>query len=321
MSQGHDHLSQGQAASPDDLRPYLLNGREAHLTPEQAETLGAAPIGHSGNLGLESPAQNAQPISHEISAEDLPQTMPFNPKDKKQARTVQGKKRWHERATIRTAAAIVGVGALAATVVGVTGGSSDSDNNTDPRPESKPTAGAGVTPGETTGSTPEVESSLAKFGISVAEYPTAELALTAYFNRIAEYAKSSSDTYDQPGDPERLNAILGEDWESNEELDDWGNGLRDNSVIISTNFNATKADVGTPYEYVHTIDVVDIQNVQEAANEVSGLVTIHETDNKLDTVLAGGVDGNMDVTGQIHVTLVNKNGYWQQVEVDNLNNN
>lgn len=86
-------VEKGKEVTNQSLQVYLLNGQEVQLTKEQATVLGAQKIGHSGDLGLENPAKGAQPVTHDmhVHPDDLPQTMPFNTKDRVQAREVQKK--------------------------------------------------------------------------------------------------------------------------------------------------------------------------------------------------------------------------------------
>jgi len=125
-SQSTPDINTGEA-----LQTYLLNGQEVQMTTKQANMLGAQKIGHSGDLGLEAPAQGAVPITHEIHADDLAPTMPFNPKDKQQAREIQKKEgpNWFKRVVAGlTGAAVLGGGAY----VGVKAlGGSENDQPTD----------------------------------------------------------------------------------------------------------------------------------------------------------------------------------------------
>ncbi len=100
----------------DNLQSYLLNGEEVKLTNEQAQMLGAQKIGHSGDLGLEAPAEGALPLdaSAHVHADDMPQSPVFNEKDRKLAREVQRSSElsWHQKKGVRIAGAVLAVGAV-----------------------------------------------------------------------------------------------------------------------------------------------------------------------------------------------------------------
>lgn len=233
-------------------------------------------------------------------------------------KTGKSPKRTIRRAIAGIAAGAVVVGGGAAVYKGVTGGKNTAERTSTSAPVNPSEDPTSANTPEETGA-PEVESSLSDYGVSVAENPTFDLAAQAYFVKLGEYLASASDTYDQPGDPERLNALLGEDWESNPELDDYGFSLQESSKTISTNHFATGENGSTEYEY--NINVESVEDVEESDDQIAGLVTIHVTDNIMDTLLAMNNEANLDSTGQHHFTLSNVDGYWQVVEFDNLNNN
>ena len=136
MSHDQLHPTHDQTNS-EGLTIYLLNGHEVPLTPDQAKALGAQPIGHGGHLGLEYPADGATPISREIPADDIPQTMKFSRGEKKQARRLQEKKKWHQRTSVRIGG--VAAGLIAATTTAVTiGGGGDSDKSQIPAASATP---------------------------------------------------------------------------------------------------------------------------------------------------------------------------------------
>lgn len=141
----HDHLPRtNDQASSDDLNVYLLNGREVSLTAEQAQAVGAQQIGHSGDLGIEYPAVGSRPITGEIPADDIPQTMIFDKDEKREARRLQDKKKWHQRTSVRIGAAAAALIAITGTVIGVTGGG-DSDKSQIPAAGATPHEGASST--------------------------------------------------------------------------------------------------------------------------------------------------------------------------------
>lgn len=183
----------------------------------------------------------------------------------------------------------------------------------------EPEASAPVTPGETAEPTPEVEPEVDKYSLAVADYSTFEEVVRAYYVKDSEYLASASDTYDQPGDPKYLEALYGAGWENNPELAEYVSDIRDISVVVSTNHFATGENGDTEYE--HNVEVTDIQDVVEGDGQVSGLVTIHSTDNIMETVLAMNAEENLDSVAQFHLTFTDVSGYWQVTEVDNLNNN
>lgn len=230
-----------------------------------------------------------------------------------QASTTKEKPRFSLGQKIGATAALLVVGAGAAFGVGrAVGGESNPDAK-------EPGVSASANPSEGPTDATEVESNVAKYGVSASEYPTFDLAAKAYFEKLGEYLSSASDTYDQPGDPERLNALLGEGWESNPELDDYGYSLQESSKTISTNHFATGENGSTEYEY--NINVESVEDVEESDDQIAGLVTIHVTDNIMDTLLAMNNEVNLDSTGEHHFTLSNVDGYWRVIEFDNLNNN
>lgn len=94
-------------------------------------------IPHSGVHGYEQPHEGAVPVTHEIPADDIPQTMPFNPKDKKLAREVQRRnKKWYERTAVR-----IGGGVLAGAVA--VGGGMIAANSGPDKPDSSSELDAG----------------------------------------------------------------------------------------------------------------------------------------------------------------------------------
>ncbi len=220
-------------------------------------------------------------------------------------------------------APIVGTLALAITLgvgafIGTRGGESQ------PTPErTEPTQSAPAVPGtndsESSAPSPEVESELDKYGISAAEYSTFEEVATAWTEKIDEYLASSSDTYDEPGDPNYLDAIYGSDWQSNPELSANVTYLQETSVIVSTNHFAT-GENGTT-EYNSSTEVTKVWDVEESEDEVSGYVTFHDTDNIMDTVLAMNNTENLDVYSDWHYTFKKVGDRWQVAELDRLDNN
>ncbi len=213
-------------------------------------------------------------------------------------------------------------GAAALLLVGC--GPQGTSNESNPTPEPSPSNSAPATPGETSdtnGTSTETESPLDTFGVNANENPTFEDAVTAYFEKYNMYQSSASHTYDEPGDLRYLEALFGSDWESNAELEGYTQWLQDSSVTISTNHFATGENGDVEYE--HNVEVTGVREVSESPAQVSGIVSIHATDNVMETVLSAfsSTGVNLDSEGEFHFTFANVGGYWQMTEVDNLNNN
>lgn len=222
--------------------------------------------------------------------------------------------------SLKTKAGLLLAGLGIAGTAGFVGKSLAGGGEASPAPTT-PEASAPVTPGpaETQAPSPEVETEMDKYGINVADYPTFEEAVKAFYQKKEEYYASSSDKMDQPGDSKYLDALFGPDWASSDELGEYVSDTQALSVIISTNHFATGENGTTEYE--HTIQVTGVEDVSEGSGQVAGLVTVHTTDNIMDTVLAMNNTENLDDYAQFHLTFTDVDGYWQVTEVDNLNDN
>jgi hypothetical protein len=249
------------------------------------------------------PVENLPPYPH--TKEDTVVPAPEHRDDKHDK-----KFNWKKPAAVVALLGAVGAGAFIAK-----GQGGDRPNAA---PDRSPAASATPTPGEQAKPSPEVESKMDKFGINVADYPTFEQAVTAYYDKLSSYFASSSDTYEQPGDPQYLDALFGSDWQTNSELAAYVQANQDSSVTISTNHYATGENGDTEYE--HTIKVMGVSDTTESSEQVAGIVNIHATDNIMDTALSGftNTGENLDSYGSFHLTFHNVDGYWQVSEVDNL---
>jgi|GEM_PF-2454367 len=223
--------------------------------------------------------------------------------------------KWYQRKAVKVAGAVFGLLGAGAAVVGVTQGGGE----TGPKgPDSTtPSASANPTPGETTPSNPEVEPGN-PLGVSAVENPTFQQAATAYYAQLEQFFQSGTPESEQAGDTQYLDALLGSDWSTNSEFGEYASDLQETAQTISTNHYAT-GENGDP-EYESTLEVTEVTGVTESAEEVSGIVTLHATDNIMDTVLAMGASTgeNLDSTNQYHLTFQNVDGQWQLKEVDNL---
>jgi Tfp pilus assembly protein PilW len=261
--------------------------------------------------GPKVPVENLPPYPH--TKEDTVVPAPEHRDDKDQN---------DRRRSLKTKLGLVlaGVGLLG--TGGLVAKSAFGGNSADSAPDRSPAASATPTPGpETTTPSPEVEQQADAFGISATDNPTFEDAVKAYYSKLDEYMQSSSDTYDKPGDPQYLTALFGVDWQNNSELSTYVSDLEHGSVTISTNHFAT-GENGDP-EYENHTDVTEVRNVTESDDQVAGEVTVHGTDNVMETVLAANASTGVDLDqyGHYHLTFTNKNGNWVVTEVDNLDNN
>ena len=266
-------------------------------------------IPHSGVHGYEAPVDTSHAESLQDAHDQGLLTVPENPG----ALTSEKKKR-----SMLTRAGLV-LGGLAA-VAGLGAGAKSvmSGGESTPAPERSPSTSGPVTAGENEGPSPENETTTDIYTISAASNPTFESAVTMYYDRLNTYYASSSDTYDQPGDPQYLDALFGADWASNGELAAYVGSLEKSSQNISTNHFSTGENGDTEYE--HNVEVTGVSDVEESADRVAGNVTLHATDNIMDTALSAfsSTGENLDEIAEFHFTFENVDGNWQVVEVDNL---
>lgn len=284
--------------------------------PNNDRSITTENIPHSGKHGYESPVHDFDNTSlHDAHEQGLLVT-PEHP-----GALTPDTKKGGLKMKLGMGLAAIGLVGTAGFVGKMVGGNSES--NSAEKPQTEPSVSAPVAPGEASDPTtsPEVNSEQDKYGISTTDYTTFEDVATAYVAKIDEYLASSSDTFDQPGDSQYLDALLPVDRQSNSEFSTYANDLIDLSITISTNHFATGENGTTEYE--NNTEVVGFRDIVESDGTLSGYVTLHGTDNVMDTVLAMNATENYDDTTEWHFTFsdIDNDGYWEVTEVDNLETN
>jgi hypothetical protein len=171
---------------------------------------------------------------------------------------------------------------------------------------------------ESTPATPEVESALAKYGLSVEAYPDFKSLASAYYEKYMDY-RASGTVSGEPGDPQYLEALYGKDW-SNGRMAPYVQDVINNSINVINRHIAT-GENGDP-EYQETLTVTDISDISEAPDKstASGIVTFHYTTNAGETVLKNLPGATSEDTyGKFRLEFTNTDGYWQLTAANNLN--